>query len=415
MTSRRFLLSLICIVAFAAAKPTGAQEWCRFRGPNGSGRNGATSIPATWTADDYNWRVALPGIGHSSPVVWGDSILITSGVEKEGTWIVLCLKTSDGSIIWQKSFPATTYKKNPLSSYASSTPAVDKDRVYTTWATPAAYIVLALDRRTGDEVWRRDLGPFVAQHGFGASPLLYGDSLIVPNDQDGPSFVIALDRATGETRWKTDRLSKQAAYSTPIIYQPSAGPSQLILTGGAHGISSYNPETGKKNWQLDVLKDRVVGSPIVAADLLIAGCGAGAGGKQVVAARPGQPEKNIEPEVVYEFKGSLPYVPVPVACGPLVFLWSDTGVVTCADAQTGKVHWRERLGGKFYGSPICVGDRLYCMSCTGEMVVLAAADQYKLLGRMKLDELGYSTPAVADGAMYLRTFSHLISIGGPVR
>jgi len=412
MISRHCLFALFCVLAPAAVCPSFGQEWCRFRGPNGAGESDAVTVPATWTANDYNWRVALPDIGHSSPVVWGDRVFVTSGIEEDGTWIVLCLRASDGGVVWKRSIPAATYKKNKLAGYATSTPPVDKDRLYTTWATPAAYIVLALDQESGREVWRRDLGPFVTEHGFGASPILFGDLLIVPNDQDGPSFVIALDRATGETRWRVERRSKRAAYSTPVIFQPDGGPPQLILTNGIQGISSYDPQTGKTNWELDVLKDRVVGSPMLAAGMIIAGYGEGGGGKQLFAVRPGEAATNTAPNVVYEFRGSLPYVPVSVAHGPLVFLWSDSGVVTCADAATGKIHWRERVGGKFFGSPVCVGDRLYCISCEGEVVVLAAADQYQLLGRMNLDAPSHSTPTVAGGIMYLRTFSHLMSLGG---
>jgi outer membrane protein assembly factor BamB len=412
MISRCFLCSLLCALAFYTVCPTVGQEWCRFRGPNGTGESDAATIPSTWTAKDYNWRIALAGIGHSSPVVWGDRIFVTSAREEDGTWIVLCLRASDGSIVWKKSYPSSAYRKNRLTSYATSTPVVDKDRLYTTWGTPAAYTVLAFDQQNGGEVWRRDLGPFVAQHGFGASPILFDNLLIVPNDQDGQSFVIALDRATGETRWSVKRRATEAAYSTPIVIQPAGGPSQLILTGGTQGVSSYDPLTGNTNWELNVLKDRVVGSPTLAAGMIIAGFGEGGGGRQLFAIKPGDADKNIKPKVVHEFHGSLPYVPISVARGELLFLWSDAGVVTCADVPTGIIHWRERVGGKFFGSPIRVADRLYCMSCAGKMVVLAAAKQYELVGQIDLEEPSHSTPAVADGIMYLRTFSHLISLGG---
>jgi outer membrane protein assembly factor BamB len=403
---------LLCALMLCTSCPVAGQEWCRFRGPNGAGESDAATIAVTWTAKDYNWRVGLPGIGHSSPVVWGERIFITAAIEADATRIVQCLKTADGSVIWKTTFPGTTYKKNRSNSYAAATPPVDQDRLYTTWVAPEAYLVLALDCQTGREVWRRDLGPFVAQHGFGASPILFGDLLIVPNDQDGKSFVVALDRKSGEIRWQADRRSDKAAYSTPCIFQPEGGSPQLILTSSAHGINSLDPQTGKTNWELDVLEHRVVGSPMIAAGLVIAGCGEGGGGKQMLAARPADPGKNVEAKVMYNFEGSLPYVPIPVACGRLVFLWSDSGVVTCADAPTGKIHWRERVGGKFYGSPVRVRDRLYCMSREGEMFVLAAADQYKLLGQINLEEPSHCTPVVAAGTMYLRTFSHLMSLGG---
>ena len=412
MICRRDLPAVFCAFLLYCLSPAAGQEWCRFRGPNGAGESQATTIPVTWTAKDYNWRVNLPGIGHSSPVLWGDRIFVTSAIANNATRIIQCLKTSDGSVVWKATFPSSTYKMNKANGYAAATPPVDQDYLYTTWVAPQSYLVLTLDRQSGKEVWRRDLGPFAAQHGFGASPILFGDLLIVPNDQDGKSFVAALDRKTGEIRWQSDRRTDKAAYSTPCIFQPEGGAAQLILTSTAHGINSLDPQTGKSNWELAVLQHRVVGSPMMAAGLIIAACGEAGGGKQMIAARPGEPAKKVEAKVAYNFESSLPYVPIPVAYGRLVFLWSDSGVVTCADAPTGKVHWRERVGGTFFGSPVRVRDRIYCMSRQGKMIVLAAADQYKLLGEIDLEEPTHATPAIADGTMYLRTFSHLMSLGG---
>jgi outer membrane protein assembly factor BamB len=389
-----------------------AQEWTRFRGPNGSGETEAAGIPTTWTAKDYRWRVELPGIGHSSPVVWGDRLYVTSADERNATRTVLCLKTTDGSEVWKRSFPARTHHKNKLNGYAASTPVVDQDRVYITWAGPDEYIVLALNRATGEDVWRQNLGPFEAQHGFGASAIMVDGLLIVPHEHDGKSSIVAIEGATGKTRWTAPRRTEKAGYATPMLYQPQGGSTQIILISWAHGVASIDPASGKANWELTVLKHRTVGSPIVAAGLIFAQCGEGSGGKQMFAVTPGDPAKKIEPKVAYEIKDSLPYAVTPVAYKNLVFLWNDQGVVTCLDAPTGKMLWRERVGGKYFGSPVRVGDRLYCMSCEGEMVVLAAADHYQLLGRINLEEPSQATPAVADGVMYLRTRSHLMAIGG---
>jgi len=161
-----------------------------------------------------------------------------------------------------------------------------------------------------------------------------------------------------------------------------------------------------------VFEDRVVGSPAVAAGLIFGNCGQGGGGKRMVAVRPGLPSNGNKPELVYDNRRSMPYVPTPVACGRLLFLFSDSGVVTCLDAPSGDIHWQQRVGGKFFGSPVRVADRIYCMSRDGEMVVLAAADEYRLLGKFSLEEPSNSTPAIADGVMYLRTDSHLMAIGG---
>jgi len=412
MNARMLHLLLRCILLLWFTQPAFGQQWTRFRGPNGSGISDATTIPAKWTTKDYNWRVKLPGIGHSSPVIWGNQIFVTCAIEEDATRIIRCLNTSDGGLIWKRSFPSVTYQKNSLTSYASASPTVDEDHVYITWTTPEEYIVLALDREKGREVWRRDLGPFVAQHGYGASPILFEGMVIVTNDQDEKSFATALDRMTGQTRWKAERRTVKAAYSTPCIYQPQDGPPELVLTSWAHGVNSLDPRTGKANWEVAVLNHRVVCSPMIASGLIFTSCGSGGGGKQMVAVRPANPGQGIAAAVAYEIEGSLPYVPTSVCYGPLLFLWSDSGVVACLDAPTGKLHWRERVGGKFFGSPVRVGDRIYCMSRDGEMVVLAAADQFKLLSRVDLEEPTNATPAISDGVMYLRTASHLMSLGG---
>ncbi len=413
MRSRR-VLTLTCSLAFTFSSLASGQEWTRFRGPNGSGISEAATIPIRWTTEDYHWRVKLPGIGHSSPVLWGDRIFVTAAMQDDGTRIIRCLDISNGQLIWKRSFPSITFKLGNATAYDAASPAVDQERVYMTWATPENYCVLALDHQKGTDVWRRDLGPFGGDHGFGASPILFEDMLIVPNDQTGDSSLVALDCETGKTRWKVDRRTAKTAYSTPVIYQPEKGPAQLILTCTAHGISAYDARSGGLNWEVsDVFgAQRVVGSPLVACGLIFASCGSGGGGKRTVVVKPPAPESKADPEIAYEFKGSLPYVPTPVAKGRLLFLLADSGVVTCADAPTGEIHWRQRIGGNYFGSQVCVADRLYCISRKGEMVVLAASKEFQQLARIDLEEPSHSTPAVADGVMYIRTFSHLMAIGG---
>jgi outer membrane protein assembly factor BamB len=372
----------------------------------------AAAIPVTWTASDYNWRVKLPGAGYSSPVIWGSRVFVSSAIEENATRILRCLRTADGNSVWERSFESRTHPKHSFNSYASSSPAVDQDHVYFAWTTPEHFFVTALKQEDGGEAWRRDLGPHVSQHGFGTSPILFDDMVILANDQDGKSFIVALDRRSGEIRWKADRRTKKAAFSTPCLYRPEGGAAQLILTSWAHGIDSLDPYTGKQNWELGVFGYRCVGSPMLASGLIFASCGEGGVGRQMFAVRPGNPARGIEPEVAYEIKESRPYVCTPVAYGDLLFSWYDKGIVTCLHAPTGEIRWQERIGGWFFGSPVRVDDRIYCVSRQGEVAVLAASDTFKLLGRIDLDEPSHSTPAIADGVMYLRTTSHLMAIGG---
>jgi len=399
--------------AFLVAAGAGAQEWTRFRGPNGSGLSDATTVPVKWTEKDYNWKVTLPGGGHSSPVVWGDKVFVTCGDNDSAKRILLCLRAADGSALWTVEYPSKRHDLHSLNSYATPTPTVDKDRVYACWAAPREFNVVALGH-DGKEAWRRDIGPFVSQHGHGASPILVDDMVVLSNDQDGRSFVVALDAATGKTRWLTPRRSAKACYSTPAIFQREGGPPELILTSMAHGITSLDPKTGAVNWEVaEALPKRVVSSPLVAGGLILSACGEGGVGMHLVAIRPDQRSPEIAPKEAYRITRNPPYVPTAIAKGDLAFLWGDAGTVICIRAATGEEVWREKVGGNFFGSPVWAAGRLYCISAKGEVVVLAAADEFELLARNVLGEASQATPAVSGGRMYLRTYSHLISIGGP--
>lgn len=405
-------LRLFCFASVLAWSSTAlAQEWGRFRGPNGEGISTAKGIPTHWTEEDYLWTTELTGIGYSSPVVCDSRVFVTSALEDDATQVVRCLSTADGSTVWRQTFDSMPHKRHPFNCYASSTPALDREALYFLWANPQRIAVAKLDQATGAERWRRDLGRFSAEHAAGASPIVYEDMVIVPNEQDGESSVVALDRETGEIRWEAERRTEKAAYATPRIYTTETGSPQLLVNSWAHGFSGLDPQSGETLWELPVFEYRVVGSPVVCSDLVFGSAGSGGVGRQMFAVRPGEPSRGREAEVVYELKGSLPYVVTPIACGDLLFSWFDKGVVTCLEAVTGKVVWRERIGGDYFGSPVCVDGRLYCTSRDGEVVVLAAARDFEELGRVDLGEPSNSTPAVADGVMYLRTKSRIMALG----
>jgi outer membrane protein assembly factor BamB len=405
-------------VAFCLDQSLAAQEWTRFRGPNGTGVSNAKTVPAKWTEKDFNWKVELPAGGHSSPVLWGDKIFL-AGADNDLTAqrTLFCLSATNGKLLWSRKYPSTHHKRHKLNSFASATPAVDRDYVYFVWSAPEEYTLVALDHE-GRDIWHRDLGPYVSQHSCGSSPVLYEDLVILGNDQDveggGQSFLIAVDRRSGETVWKHDRTSKVVAYSTPCVYQAPGGPAELIFNSQAHGVTAIDPHTGKVDWEVPgILDKRSVSSPVITASgLITASCGSGNGGNFVVAVKPGTLAQSSSGTVAYKIDRGGPYVPTPLAKGNFLFLWSDAGVVTCAREKTGEIVWQERVGGTYYGSPICVDDRLFCINTDGEVVVVAASEEFKELARNPLDEVSHSTPAVAGGRMYVRTFQHLVSVGG---
>jgi outer membrane protein assembly factor BamB len=398
----------------ASVPIAGAQEWTRFRGPNGSGQSETSSIPATWTENDQLWKVALPGKGNSSPVVWGDKVFVTSANGDDGTRHVSCLSAADGKLLWRQDFPSRSHQIHQQNTLASSTPVVDADRVYCAWSTPEEFTVVAL-AHDGALDWRANLGPFASQHGFGTSPVLFDDLLVITNDQDADSFLIALDKGSGTTRWKVPRKhipEQNTCYSTPCVYQPPDGPAELIVCSRAHGITSVDPLSGETNWEAEVLPRRAVSSPIVVHGLILASCGEGSGNNNVVALRPYA--DSGQAEVAYQLdRTTSPYVPSMVVKDDLVFLWGDRGIVTCIDAASGSVHWRQRVGGNYFGSPVRVGDCVYCLSSDGDAVALAASREFRMLGRSPLGETSRATPAVAGGRMFLRTESHLVAVGKP--
>ncbi len=416
------------VTAVAAWSPAQAQEWTRFRGPNGQGVSEADTVPVTFSEADYNWKTKLPAGGHSSPVLWGKKIFLTCADDKEtAERMVVCLHADDGRILWTKSYNSEFHTKHRFNSFASASPAVDANHVYICWSTPEEYTLLALDH-DGKEVWRRDLGPFLSQHSSGTSPIVYQDMVILGNDQDsedgnvpsikGNSFLIAVDAKTGTNRWVTERISARVAYSTPCVYQPEGGEPQLIFNSQAHGISSINPKDGSLNWEIagtgsaPLLDKRSVSSPVLVSGMITASCGSGGGGNYLVLVRPGT--KDRKPELVrrFEQKDAAPYVPTPVAYGDLLFMWNDRGIASCVNAVTGEVHWVKRVGQNYFSSPIRVRDKIYCVSTEGDVVVVKAGTEYELLATNSLGEDSHSTPAVADGVLYLRTYNHLISVGG---
>jgi outer membrane protein assembly factor BamB len=190
----------------------------------------------------------------------------------------------------------------------------------------------------------------------------------------------------------------------------------VIFTNYEHGITSVNPKTGKVNWEADVFHkahvETAIGSPIIAGDLVIASCGWLGVRQEVIAVRPPPGGQKAKPKKIFSMARGVPLCTTPLATDGLLFLWGDRGVITCADAGTGKVHWRERVPGSYYSSPVCANGRLYSISREGDVTVVAAAKQFKVLARIPVGEGSHSSPAVANGCLYLRTFTHLLSVGG---
>lgn len=425
-------LLLTLLFPFGSAN-TGAgeatQHWPRFRGPNGTGTSDDKDIPLAFGANDnVIWKVALPGTGNSSPIVWGKHLFLhaASGDGKERS--LLCLDTADGKVRWQKSIPAVSANIRPDSSLASSTPTTDGKAVYVSFWDGKDIRVSAYDFQ-GEPLWSKNLGPFNSQHGAGASPILYQDKLILANDMDKddfttkvpnarPSMLIALDKRTGQLIWEVPRVAERACYSAPFLrHRPGQKQPELVVTSTT-AATGYNVETGAKVWEARGWQEhavkvpmRTVASPAIAGDILCVCSGGDAGRFAIGLALPGAGSIDT-PQRVWENRKDFPYVPSPVTRGEHVYFVNDVGYAGCYDIRTGKRVWFERLADSgFHSSPLVIDGKVYATSVAGEVFVFAAEPTFRLLGRNELGEVVRATAAVADGRLYVRGQRHLYCIG----
>ena len=402
---------LVFAVLLSFADVTAADNWPRFRGTNGRGVE-TSEFPTTWSPGDYEWNVEIPGVGHSSPIVWEDTLFVTSAIDEGAVRFLHAVDVSTGQIKWTRFFGLNRSHKHNKNSWASGTPATDGEHVYVPFADKETYTVSAYDF-DGELVWRRLLGSFKSQHGQGVSPIVVDDMVIVPNDQQGPSSMIALDRKTGRTRWSSLRSFRKTSYATPMLLQLPDQKPQLICVSGAMGVSSLNPENGRMNWMTGEFPMRTVASPVFANGLIFASCGGGGKGKLLIGVDPILGKDSSEKaasRIQFQRETVLPYVPTPVAHEGHLYLWNDNGVVSCVRLADEKNIWTKRVGGNYSGSPICLAGKLYCISEKGDVVVIAASPEYKLLGRTNLDDPSHATPAVAGGRLFLRSFHRLRSL-----
>ena len=419
MTSLPRLLFFSLTATASLVITAGAQEWTRFRGPNGTGISVTQGVPAVWTAKEFAWRVPIAGESHSQPVIWGDRMFLLTATDFGKERALVCVRKTDGQPLWTKSYPLPMPRLgNKNTGYANTSPVVDAERVVACFVSNDHFWVRAFDH-AGRELWSRDLGTFVAQHGHGASPMIYGGHVIVTNDQDGVSSVVALDLKTGAVAWNSPRGAGRnaniaTAYCTPITHTRADGSVELLLTSQSHGVSSLDPQTGALNWEAPVFTKRMVASAVVAGDLVIGSCGQGGGaGNYLAAIKLGGSGDVSKTHVAYQLTKATPYVPTPLYLDGRLYLISDAGIATALDAATGRELWTARLRAEFFSSPVLIGGKIYCASTKGEMIVLATGDTFQELGRSPLGEGTHSTPCVDGGRLYVKTFTHLVCIAAP--
>ncbi len=391
---------------FAAAAWAG--EWPCWRGPRGDGVSEETNVPIRWSnTENVAWKVAIPGVGHSSPIVWGDRVFLTSYLAQGNRRVLLCLDRLTGKTLWEQAvLTAPPEKRHNLNSFASGTPATDGRRVWVAFLQARDIVVVCYDME-GKELWRKSPGTFASVHGFCSSPVPYKDTIILNCDQDAVACIVAFDQATGTERWRTDRPNRTRSYCTPTIFQ-AAGKTQLVLSG-SKCVASYDPETGKQHWLVDGPTEQFVASVVFTDDMFFVT--GGFPDLHIVTIRPGGEGNVTDTHIAWRDTAGVSYVPSPIAHGDHFFVVADRGLATCFDAKTGRREWQEKLGRHHSASAVAAGGNLYFLDDDGKMFVLKAGPKFELLAKNELGEECYASPAISRGQLFIRTLGNLYCIG----
>jgi outer membrane protein assembly factor BamB len=404
-----------------AAQGGAGSGWTRFHGDDGRGDAGSGVLPNSWTESDYAWRRKLGARDVGSPIIVDGKVyyLVSKPQSQQLSLESLDLRT--GALRWSKEFPLGEYHLHARNSYAASTPAADATHVFIAYANPDHTYLKCLDH-DGNEIWSRDFGTWQSEHGFGTSPRIFGDLVLLLNSQTaeqldagqvpGSSRLIAVNRSSGETVWESPLTTTRTCYGVPAIHQKN-GVTQIIGANTGNGLFGIDPKTGQMLWNEKVFDMRVCSTPLIAGDLAIGTAGSGGGGNHLVAVRiPSKPGERAEQ--VYRVDRGAPYVPTPVLRGDRLFMVDDKGLASCMNVNTGEMLWIERIGGRqgYGASPIVIGDKMLIISLGGDATVLRASDTFEKLGEMDLGGAVGASPAFAEGFLLLRVDDEIRCLGG---
>lgn len=400
-----------------------AEDWPAWRGPRGDGTSTDAKLPTKWTAtENIAWKVPIPGIGHSSPIVLGDKIFVTTCLVDDGSGTkptarqLMCLNRADGKVVWSQTVCSTPLeKKHTLNSFASGTPVTDGETVFVTFFESDSddekinrgQMVVAAYDLSGKRLWIVRPGRFSSTHGYCSSPVLFEDLVIVNGDHDGDAYLVGLKKSDGSTVWKTPRENKTRSYCTPII-RTFGGPPQLILSG-SKSVCSYDPRTGARIWNIDGPTEQFVASMVDDGKLLF--MTAGFPERHILAIKPNGHGNVTDSAIVWRTKEYCGYVPSPIICGEYFLLVNDKGIASCFKAETGERMWYERIGPGFSASLITAGGLVYFTSDRGETTIVRPGPTYEEIAKNPLDEDCFSSAAASDGKLYFRTLGHLVCIG----
>jgi hypothetical protein len=423
-----------------------AGNWPQFRGPQASGLDTNDTAPVTWDVEKHEnirWEASVPGLAHSSPIIWGDRVYVTTAVRpgkaelKVGLygdiksaedadshqWRLLAFEKATGKPVWDKlgyeGMPRA--KRHPKSSHCSSTPATDGKSIVAIFGSEGLFC-FDMD---GKLVWKKDLGPMdsgfyvvpSAQWGFASSPVIYEDKVVVLCDVQTNSFLAVYSLDEGKELWHTPRTDVPT-WGTPTVTR--VGEQTQILVNGWHHIGAYDFVTGKEIWKLDGGGDIPVPTPIIGKELAYFTSGHGSWGPMRGIRLDAKGD--ITPESVPKTNKSITwvnpkkgnYMQTPILVGDKVFGCIDWGILSCFDARTGHINFSERIGSGsegFTASPVSDGRHLYFTSEVGNVYVADVSTNLSIVATNALGETCMASPAICDGTLYFRAREHLIAVG----
>jgi outer membrane protein assembly factor BamB len=437
--------TVVIVASLITSSPSFAQNWPRFRGPAGSGVADSLPIRTVWdatTGQGVLWKAALPGVGHSSPVVWGNRVFVTTAITsaaksqynpKDGgidpsndvavhEWRVIALDKGTGKTLWSQTAHrgVPRRKRHVKATQANATPATDGRIVTVSFGSEGLY---TYDMQ-GTLLWKQDLGildPGYAGQpdlswGFATSPIIHGDLVILQCDIQQNSFIVAFHALTGAQAWRVSR-DEIPAWSTPVIYQGKARTE--LVTSGSKYYRGYDPLTGKELWRLLDDTQVKVPSPVIAHDLFFLS-GGNPRGRDFYAVRPGATgdislaagaERGAH--VAWRKTRGSSYTPTPIVYDGLLYVCNDNGVLTVYEAISGVQIYANRVGttnSTFSASPVAARGHIYLPSEDGEVFVVKAGRTYELVATNKMGEALMATPAISDGVMIIRGQQHIFAV-----
>jgi len=405
----RNLCVIVVILVLSLHTVTKAENWPNWRGPNGDGTSSETNLPTKWDATtNVLWKVAVSGIGHASPVVWGERIFtVTANIDTQEK-LLLCFDTKNGNLLWQ-----TTVLKTPLekkhndNSFASGTPATDGQYIYVSFLDGESVIVAAYDF-DGKQIWLQRPGTFKSPHGYSCSPALYKDKVIINGESQGDAFIAALSKTDGHTIWKLPQDKPAHSFSTPI-FREMAGKMQMIFCGNKE-VSSYNPDDGKRYWYVSGPSEDFCASPVYNEKTGLVLISSAWPQRHLLAIKPDGNGDVSNSHIAWRSTEGACYVPSPVTVGEYLISTMTSGMVHCIEVATGKILWKENLG-KQYASAVLVNGLVYMPNDDGVITVIKPGPVFESIAKNAIGETMVASPAISNGKIYLRGSKNLYCIG----